>query len=169
MDEYWVEDLVKKYSKEILQYLSAHTYCREDAEDLFQEVFTSCYKARESFDPERCGEQAWLYILARNRLKNYYRDHKINNSLDDMEIEISDHMDVSAQAAELTECREMIAKALQILDERSRMIIVMRFFDKVSCKKLAYDLGTTEGNVRVIQNRALRRMEKYLKEIKYIA
>lgn len=167
MDEKWVEHLVESYSKQLLQYLSAHTHCREDAEDLMQEVFASCHAARERFDPQRCNEQAWLFILARNRLKNYYRDHKIHISLDEMDTGVLDKIDENEEAFQLIECREIIAKALEYLDERSRTIIVLRFFKSLSCRDIAEGLGITEGNVRVIQSRALHQMEKFLKRNHY--
>lgn len=168
MNEQWVEHLLTTYSKQLLQYLFVHTGCREDAEDILQEVFASCYKARESFDPEKCNEQAWLFILARNRLKNYYRDRKVHSSLEDMDMEPSDYVDVNEEAVQLMECREMIAKALEYLDERSRIVVVLRFFENRSCRDIAEGLGITEGNVRVIQNRALHQMEKFLKRNHYI-
>lgn len=168
MKEHWIEHLMDTYSKQLLKYLSSHTRCQEDAEDIMQEVFTSCYKARESFDPERCSEQAWLFILARNRLKNYYRDYKIHDSLDDMETEVSDYRDENEEAVHLMECREMIAKALEYLDDRSRTIVVLRFFDRRNCGDIAEAMGITEGNVRVIQNRALHQMENFLKKKDYV-
>lgn len=58
MDEQWVERLVEENRSALLAYLRRHVSGREDAEDLLQEVFLSCYRHRESFDPARCSEKA---------------------------------------------------------------------------------------------------------------
>ena len=55
MDEQWVERLVEENRSALLAYFRRHVSGREDAEDLLQEVFLSCYRHRESFDPARCS------------------------------------------------------------------------------------------------------------------
>ena len=87
MNEQWTAHLMEEYSDGLFRFLSMHTECREDAEDLMQDIFVNCYKARDSFDSSRCSEQAWIFVLAKNRLKNYYRDKKKTVSLDTIEYE----------------------------------------------------------------------------------
>ena len=85
MDESWIEHLMTEYSDGLLKYLKSHTHTPEDAEDILQEVFLSCHKHAAEFDPERCNEQAWLYIIAKRKLVSYYRARKETVSLDAME------------------------------------------------------------------------------------
>ena len=69
MNDEWVQELYKKYGKHVLQYLSRHTANIEDAEDILQEILLSCHKSKDTFDKSCCNEEAWLFILAHNRLK----------------------------------------------------------------------------------------------------
>lgn len=162
MNEQWITHLMKEHSDKLLRYLSSHTDSREDAEDLMQEIFTSCYKAQDRFDSSKCSEVAWLYIVAKNRLKNYYRDKKSSMSLDALEIEQKDPTDYMAQAVHLMHCREVTAEVIRMLDERSQQIILLRFFEEKSHDEIGKLLNLTTGNVRVIQSRALKQMEEYL-------
>lgn len=162
MNEQWITHLMQNYSDGLLQFLRLHTDNKEDAEDIMQEVFVSCYKARERFDSTKCSEQAWLFIIAKNRLKNYYRDKKNHVSIDSMEIEQQDPNDYMDQAVHLMRCREVVAEVIKVLDERSRKIIMLRFFEEKSHEEIGELLGLKTGNVRVIQGRALRQMEAYL-------
>ena len=164
MNEQWTTHLIQEYSDGLLRYLSMHTDCKEDAEDLMQDVFASCYKARDSFDSSRCSEQAWVFVLAKNRLKNYYRDKKANISLDSFEYEKEDPVDYMTQAVNTMRCREIAAEVIKTLDERARKIIILRFFEEKSHEEIGEILGLSTGNVRVIQGRALKKMEEYLKE-----
>lgn len=162
MKEQWITHLMQEHSECLLRFLSSHTDSREDAEDLMQEVFISCYKAQDRFDSSKCSEVAWLFIIAKNRLKNYYRDKKSNKSLDAMEVEQKDPNDYMAQAVHLMHCREVAVEVIKTLDTRSQQIILLRFFEEKSHEEIADMMNLTTGNVRVIQSRALKQMESYL-------
>ena len=163
MNKTWIEHLMKTYSDSLIQYVAKHTDSREDAEDIVQEVFLSCYKYRDKFDDTKCGEHAWLYILAKNRLKNYYRDKKPAVSLEEQVNEPEVDINYAEQVVHMTTCRELTAEALQQLDSRSQKIIVLRFFQGKSYEEIADLMELTPGNVRVIQSRTLKTMENYLK------
>ena len=71
MKDQWITHLMQEHSENLLRFLLSHTNNREDAEDLMQDVFTSCYKAQDRFDSTKCSEVAWLFIIAKKRKKNY--------------------------------------------------------------------------------------------------
>lgn len=162
MKDQWITHLMQEHSENLLRFLMSHTNNREDAEDLMQDVFTSCYKAQERFDSTKCSEVAWLFIIAKNKLKNYYRDKKNTISLDAIDIEQKDTKDYMEQAVHVMHCREVAAKAIKKLDERSQKIILLRFFEEKSHDEIAEIMNLTTGNVRVIQSRALKQMEEYI-------
>lgn len=162
MDAAWVEHLMNQYSKSLLRYLASHTHSREDAEDLLQDVYLSVYEHYEEFDPTRCNEEAWLYIIARRKLVSYYRKFKQNDSIDAMEDYQLPGDNSMEQATNLMACRQAVAKALARLDERSRDVIVLKYFDGLSYREIGEKMGLTEGNARVICSRALSTMQNIL-------
>ncbi len=164
MNEQWIEHLMHDYSAALLKYLMHHTSSREDAEDILQEVFLSCHRHAAEFDPERCNEQAWLYIIAKRKLISYYRAKKDQVSLDAMEPDLTPGHDDMSKAINVMACRQAVAKALSKLDERSRSIIVLRYLKGLSSDEVAKRLGITPGNVRVIQSRALDKMSVALED-----
>ena len=167
MNSAWVEQLTEKYSKSLLRYLCAHCHIREDAEDLLQDVLVSVYEHCEEFDPERCNEEAWLYIIAKRKLVSYYRRFRQSDSIDAMEDYQLPGENSMEQAVNLMACRQSVAKALAVLDERSREIVVLKYFDELSYREIAEKLGLTEGNARVICSRALNRMQAALGEFDF--
>ena len=167
MDSSWVEHLIEQYSAGLLKYIRSHTHTQEDAEDILQDVFMSVYQHCADFDPERCNEQAWLFIIAKRKLVSYYRAQKQDSSLDDMEdyqVPQDNSMD---EAVNLMGARQAVAKALHVLDERSRDIVVMKYFKGYSAEEIGQKMGLTAGNVRTIMSRALDIMEKELKEFDF--
>ena len=162
MKDMWVEHLMLNYSDSLFQYVAKHTDNKQDAEDIVQEVFFSCHKYKDKFDDTRCSERAWLYILAKNRLKNYYRDKKtvvsFEEQLNGLEVDIN----YAEQVVHIATCRELTIEVLQQLDSRTQEIIVLRFFQGKSYEEIADMMGLSAGNVRVIQSRALKAMEGFL-------
>lgn len=164
MDDQWIEHLTAEYSPTLMKYLMHHISSREDAEDILQEVFLSCRRHASEFDPKRCNEQAWLYIIAKRKLVSYYRAKKDQVSLDAMESDLIPGKDDMSQAVNVMIYRQTLAKALAKLDARSREVIVLRYFKGMSSKEVAQRLDISPVNVRVIQNRALGKLNKILED-----
>ena len=164
MDSAWVEHLIEEYSGGLLKYLVSHTHSREDAEDILQDVFMSVYEHCADFDPSRCNEQAWLYIIAKRKLVSYYRAHKQESSIDEMEDYQLPGDTSMEQAVNLMSARQMVNKALHVLDERSREIVVLKYFEGLSADEIADKMQLKPGNVRTILSRALDTMESEIKE-----
>lgn len=55
-----------------------------------------------------------------------------------------------------------LSQALETLDEEVRAVVVLRFIEGLSAREVADTLGMTEGNVRIIQFRALRKLRKLM-------
>ena len=166
MDDQWVEHLVQNNRSVLLAFLQRHVANREDAEDLLQDVFLACYRHKDSFDPERCSETAWLFVIAKNRLKQYYRDQKPVSSLEELAENGQEPADWSAQeAASLMECRDLVAKLLLTLDERSRTVLILRFFQELDSQQIAQRMGLSPVNVRVIQSRAIASLRQAMEHM----
>lgn len=166
MDDQWVEHLVQNNRSALLAFLQRHVANREDAEDLLQDVFLACYRHKDSFDPERCSETAWLFVIAKNRLKQYYRDQKPVSSLEELADNGQEPADWSAQeAANLMECRDLVAKLLLTLDERSRTVLILRFFQELDSQQIAQRMGLSPVNVRVIQSRAIASLRQAMEQM----
>ena len=166
MDDQWVEQLVRSNRSALLGYIHRHVANREDEEDLLQDVFMSCYRHKDSFDPERCRETAWLFVIAKNRLKQYYRDQKPVSSLEELAENGESIADWSAQEAiRLMECRDLVAKLLLTLDERSRTVLILRYFQQLDSQQIAQRMGLSPVHVRVIQSRAIASLRQAMEQM----
>lgn len=68
-----IEDIFAEYSPRLLGYIRSKVSCREDAEDIMQDVFYQLARASgdETSDIERIS--AWLFRVARNTVLNFWR------------------------------------------------------------------------------------------------
>ena len=60
----------------------------------------------------------------------------------------------------------VIARALDLLDERAREIVVLRFFERLPARDIAQVVGATEGAVRTKLHRVLKSLRRRLGEMK---
>ncbi len=158
-----LEVLYREQHDNIVHYIYRKILNWDDAEDIAQDVFMSCCRYIDRYNEEKCSLSAWMYVIANNRLKNYYRDKKVHLDIDQYSELLPDKdMDLERQAVYLQMCRDMAADALAGLSERSRQVVILTYFKQHSSKEISAELGISPGNVRVILNRALNKMQKIL-------
>lgn len=159
MTKHAFTELYTRYVDKIYSYVYWRTSDAEVAEDITSEVFTKAWAARESFDG--VYPQAWLYTIARNLLTDYHR--RLRPTVDSEVIaELVDTTnDTPSEATEKILAREKLAKAIATLPEQSQSIIIWRFVDNESAAEIGKRLGISEGNVRIQQMRALKRLKEW--------
>ena len=105
-------------------------------------------------------------MIAKNRLKQYYRDQKPVSSLEELAENGESIADWSAQEAiRLMECRDLVAKLLLTLDERSRTVLILRYFQQLDSQQIAQRMGLSPVHVRVIQSRAIASLRQAMEQM----
>lgn len=148
------------YAQGIYRFLLWRTSNKQLSEDLTSNVFVKAWHARRSF--QGGSVQAWLYRIARNVLIDHWRKDKA------ISIEDPDVLTEAVSDDRLDEIldREMnleqLRRAVHRLPEQMRTVVTLRFIEGLSCRQVAIRLHTSEGNVRILQYRALRKLRGYL-------
>jgi RNA polymerase sigma-70 factor (ECF subfamily) len=157
-DEEFAE-VYQTYRQPIYRFLLWRTRDEAASDDLTSSVFEKAWRARASFSGG--SRQAWLYRIARNALTDHWRRKQTlplehaEQLADDTAASDAERLDADQAAAELR-------TALGQLPGDMRRLVELRFVDGLSAKQVADKLGMTEGNVRVVQYRALKRIRKLL-------
>lgn len=155
------DEIYRQYSGRIKSYFRKRIELPEDCEELTADVFVNFHGMMERFDEERCSVGTYLYVIAANRLKNYYRDKKPTVPLEEMEDVLK--MDGTPESAYLLqEQRNELLDSLEKLSERERKVLIYRFYQDKSVAQTAQILNLTVGNVRVIQLRALNKLREIM-------
>jgi len=155
--------LYEKYSKHIFRYAYYRLGDRTDAEDMTERVFLRLWENLPR-DIQREGIQnvrAWLYRVVHNLIVDYYRSRKIEQPIDLYEDNLQGESSAHDAIEKEHKTREMIT-AIQRLDEKSQHVIILRFIEGLSHKETAKEVGISEGHVRMIQFRALKKMKDLL-------
>lgn len=161
-DASWDLDFSEFYKANYLRvvgFLRKRCSSLQDAEDIASDSFLYCAKNWHRFDEQKASRSSWLYMIVRSRWKNYCRDHRSFENLDDYERVIPAGDEIS-RAIWLTQTREELAEALEKLSETQRRAIILRYFANQDDSEIARALFTTPGNVRVLIHRGLNRLKQ---------
>ncbi len=149
-------DAYEKYATAIYQFAYRRLGNREDAQDVTSQVFM---KASRGFDDsyDEASRRSWLFRAARTAIVDIWRSYGGSPVLP-LEWYTEDKPP-ARQTASDAEAR--VARVLSVLNPTQRRVLELRFLESRSLQETALELGLTEGNVKVIQHRALRRAAEF--------
>lgn len=151
-------ELYQRYVEEIYRYIyyrSARN--RIDAEDLTQMVFMRAWKSIMKNTTDQYHFRSLAYTIARNLTIDQWRARKDEIALEDVEEErLSNPLADPEQNALTLERMDELQMSIRRLDPIMQDVIICRFANQLSHSETAKVLGITEGNVRVLQHRALK-------------
>jgi len=157
--------LFDRYFNKIFKYLLVRCGSSELAEDLAENVFLKAWMHLPSFKAVdgKVQFQAWLFRIAHNMLVDFYRTKKDALSLEDHPNEVRDDKHPEYEIIKREDQVNMI-EAVRSLDELSQQVIICRFHSGLSHRETSQVLGIGEGNVRVIQFRALKKLKELIRD-----
>lgn len=161
------EEYFQTYYQQAFRYTLKKVSNSSIAEDITMDTFVACYRQFESFDPRKAKFATWLYVALNNRIKNYYRDQKDVDNLEDHEDAVDLAEDEIFQSIYLSEMRLALARAMETLNETQKQIVIKKYFKNLSSSEIAEDLRSTPGNVRVQLTRAIKKLKEYFEEHNY--
>lgn len=144
-----------------------HSFARSrgvsSPEDIVQDVFTAAVQRFPRFEGDSSGLRSFLFTLAYRRIADEHRSsYRRPEKLVAHHVPTADEgVGIEDSVTEVESAREAMA-ALDILNQRERRVIEMRIIDEASPAEVAASMGLSNGNVRVIQARALMKIRKYL-------
>jgi RNA polymerase sigma-70 factor (ECF subfamily) len=157
-----LDELIVRYQHRLLRYLLYLTGNREQAEDLFQEVWMRVLVRGAQFNGQARFE-TWLFTIARNLLIDQRRKRTMSsldelfegNSDDDrpMAFEIANDEPTPFDHFANLEDRERIAGALLELDTLHREVLVLRFHEELSLEEIA---KVTRSPLSTVKSRLYR-------------
>lgn len=172
------EELVARYQSRLISVLEHLTPGRDLAEDLAQEVFLRVYRSRKRY---KAGAKfsTWLFTIANNvasnarRAQGRKREVAAAGRSDAPDAQVLEQM---AQAASGTmpsrvmakaERAEIVRLAVEALNERQRMALLLAKFEGLSYAEIAEAMGLSVPAVKSLLTRARENLRMLLEP--YIA
>jgi len=145
--------LYDQYAEVIFRYVYSHLENRLDAEDLTEEIFLRAWRALPKYDERGLPFSAFLFRIARNSLIDYYRQRKVVQSIED--VELQSHEPGPEETVEVQIENRNLRETIARLREDYRNVLIFRFLSGLSPEETAQVMQRSVGAVRVLQHRAL--------------
>lgn len=159
-DENAFDVFVRKYYKDILQYCSCHCFDASYAEDLTQETFLRFF-AKLSDYRSMGKTRNYLYTIAGNLCRDYYKKVKVN-SLQEQSEEVQNNLQPSE--TETIVNKLTIEDALHSLPEELQDVVVLYYFQELKLAEISKVLQISLPLVKYRIRQAKIRLEKLLRE-----
>jgi len=157
-----LSELYTLYFPRVYRYILARTGNTYDAEDLAEEVFMRVLEAIDRFQWREAPFSAWLFRIAHNAVISQRRKETARGRSS----QLSEGLAVNSQGPdELVENRlalSDIREAAEKLPEAQRQVIALRFAAGLSVAETARTMGKGEGNVKVIQHKAIVKLREMM-------
>jgi RNA polymerase sigma-70 factor (ECF subfamily) len=159
------EELVLRFQHRLVGVMHHIVGHMEEAEDLAQEVFLRVYRARKTYHP-RCKFTTWLFTIANNLALNSLRSRqrkpvqplpgRDSGPLGPRSSEelVPDPGSGPVRKVERREMAEVIRQALDGLNERQRMAVVLNKFEDMNYAEIATVMEMTTKGVKSLLSRA---------------
>ena len=164
------ELLVRRHQSRVFAVAGGILRNKEDVEDVAQQVFVKAYFSLKRFD-QRAAFSTWLYKITVNECWDVLRKRKVRPLLyesDLSEEQAHEYNGFSEKAtvpdvSDRLEARERVEKLLVDLDERDRLMLILKEVQGFSVEEIAEILEINSNTVKVRLFRARRRITEKVK------
>ena len=172
-------ELVERFQHRLVAVMHHLVGSADEAEDLAQEVFLRVYRIRKKYTP-KAKFSTWLFTIANNLALNSLRNRQRRPVLP---LEVRDsgplgprptetlapaRADPPAHNLQQQELTTIIRRALDDLNERQRMAIVLNKFEDMNYADIADVMGLTTKAVKSLLSRARSKLREALQGYIYM-
>jgi RNA polymerase sigma-70 factor (ECF subfamily) len=164
------EDLVRIHQPRVLAVVGGILRRREDAEDVAQQALAKAYFSLRRFDG-RSAFGTWLYKIAVNECWDHLRKKKVRRLVYESDLseeqvrQVESATDAAGSrghpqenAERQAEHRQLVEHLLSQLDEKDRLMLVMKEVEGFSVEEIGEVLGLNVNTVKVRLFRARGRL-----------
>jgi RNA polymerase sigma-70 factor, ECF subfamily len=165
-DQEAFEELVRRHQHRVFAVAGGILRRREDVEDVSQQVFVKAYFSLKRFD-QRAAFSTWLYKITVNECWDLLRKKKVRPLVYESDLSEEQARQVTAaeekegnepDISERLEARERVDRLLDGLDERDRLMLILKEVEGFAVEEIAEVLDLNANTVKVRLFRARRRI-----------
>ena len=149
-------EIYNEYYQKVRNYILSKINNFYEAEDLCSNVFVKVYEKLDTYDESKSSISTWIFTITRNTLIDYYRKRKIHVELDENLIVEEDDETILTE-----ENLEIMADALESLDDRLKELILLHYYKEMTLKEIANKMDISYAYAKILHKKALIKLKKY--------
>lgn len=154
------EELVELTHRRVYSLAFRLTGDRTEAEDVAQEAYLRMFRGLAGFREEARFE-TWMHRIVTNCAISML---KRRGRFGDVLAEEPEDLPVPDSTAEVLVERDSLSRALAVLPEGQRVVLLLKDVYGLSCREIGEEVGIEEGAVKVRLHRARKRLRELLDE-----
>jgi RNA polymerase sigma factor (sigma-70 family) len=140
-------NIILKYQDRIYTLVVKSIRNQEDAKDITQNVFVNAFSNLKKFRKES-SFQTWLYTIAINQVKNYWRDNKNRSVITESELKPLIEENAKKEST-LEESKQMVDELISCLPLAQKQIFILYYIAGHTCQEIAEIFKTSASNVKI--------------------
>jgi len=158
MNKKELHEKIAEVSKTIFSYCMARTSCREDAEDLSQDIICELIKSSNSLRDD-AAFYGFMWSVASNVCKQWYRKRSAHTSAELSEDIPDEEAAFDGEDPDIY----LLRRELSLLSERYRRATILYYIDRKSCSEISKALSISESMVKYLLFKSRKKLKEGLK------
>ena len=157
--------LLTEYGPAVFRMVQRIVTRREDAEEVYQDVFVKALRGIEGYNPHQASLATWLGRIAYHESLNFVRGKKPNIVyMDDRDTGIN-ALEAPDDAPPDEQTIEQLEQALSRLPSHEQAIVSMFYYDNMSLADIAFVTGSIPSTVGSQLSRIRKKLYRIIKTL----
>ena len=157
------QQLLMEYGPIVFRMVQRIVTCREDAEEVYQDVFVKALRGIEGYNPQQATLATWLNRIAYHESLNFVRGNKPTIVyMDDRDLGI-DTLEDADETLQNEETIEQLEQALAKLPPHEQAVVSMFYYDNMSLADMAYVTGSNPSTIGSQLSRIRKKLYRIIK------
>ena len=157
------QQMLRVYGPAVYRMIQRIVTCREDAEEVYQDVFVKALRGIEGFNSSHSSLATWLKSIAYHESLNFVRGKKpYIVSMDDSCLGI-DAMEEPDDALQNEQTIRQLEQALDRLPPHEQAVVSMFYYDNMSLADIAFVTGSNTSTIGSQLSRIRKKLYRMIK------
>ena len=155
--------LLTEYGPAVFRMVQRIVTCREDAEEVYQDVFVKALRGIGGYDPRQASLATWLNRIAYHEALNFVRGQKPTILYIDDSALGTNLMEAPDEAPQDEDTIRQLEQALAKLPPHEQAIVSMFYYDNMSLADMAYVTGANPSTIGSQLSRIRKKLYRIIK------
>ena len=157
------QQLLMEYGPIVFRMVQRIVSCREDAEEVYQDVFVKALRGIDGYNPQQATLATWLNRIAYHESLNFVRGNKPTIVyMDDRDLGI-DTLEDADETLQNEETIQQLEQALAKLPPHEQAVVSMFYYDNMSLADMAYVTGSNPSTIGSQLSRIRKKLYRIIK------
>ena len=157
--------LLTEYGPAVFRMVQRIVTRREDAEEVYQDVFVKALRGIEGYNPRQASLATWLGRIAYHESLNFVRGKKPTLLyIEDNELG-ANTLEAPDDAPQYEQTIEQLEQALAMLPSHEQAIVSMFYYDNMSLADIAFVTGSIPSTVGSQLSRIRKKLYRIIKTL----